>query len=317
MKYRRVGKSGLKVSEVAYGSWLTFANQVELDNAKKIINRAIELGINYFDSADAYERGKAEQLLGQILPEKKRSQYVVATKAYWPMSEHETDKGLSRKHVTDSVHASLERLKLDYVDIFYCHRYDTETPLIESLEAIEDLIKQGKILYWGTSEWTSDQIAEAHKICYEKHWHLPIINQPLYNLINRNIEKEILPKCVELGMGTANFSPLAQGVLTGKYSGKNIPSNSRGANDKQNMWMKDQINDLALLNNIDSLGDIASKYNLTIGQLSLAWILSNPGISSVITGATSIQQIEDNAGASGVLLDKIDIEKMNNLFPLL
>ncbi|MDA3811709.1 MAG: aldo/keto reductase family protein [Spirochaetaceae bacterium] len=317
MKYRKLGNSGLKVSEVAYGSWLTFANLGELEIAKEIINRAIELGINYFDSADVYEQGKAEKLLGEILPGKNRSQYVVATKAFWPMSEHETDRGLSRKHVTDSVHASLERLKLNYVDLFYCHRYDAETPLVETLEAIEDLIVQGKILYWGTSEWTADQIAVAYKICEKRNWHLPVVNQPLYNLLTRNIEKEILPKCVELGMGTANFSPLAQGVLTGKYSGKKIPQNSRGANDKQNMWMKDQINNLDLLNKVDSLGDLASKYNATISQISLAWILSNPGISSVITGATSIKQIEDNAAASDIILDKSDVQKMNQLFPVI
>jgi len=315
MKYRRLGNSGLKVSEIAYGSWLTFSNQVELEKAESIINRAIELGINYFDSADVYENGKAETLLGEILPLRNRSQYVVATKAFWPFSEHETDRGLSRKHIIDSVHQSLERLKLNYVDLFYCHRYDDETPLRETLEAIEDLIRQGKITYWGTSEWTADQIAEAHRICYERHWHLPVVNQPLYNLLTRNIEKEILPKCVELGMGTCNFSPLAQGVLTGKYSGKKIPAGSRGSNNKQNMWMKSQIEDIDLLTRVDSLGDIALKYNLSIGQLSLAWILQNPGVSSVIVGATSIRQIEDNAAASGVILDKADIEKMNSLFP--
>ncbi|MBI9099365.1 MAG: aldo/keto reductase family protein [Spirochaetaceae bacterium] len=316
MKYRRLGRSGLRVSEIAYGSWLTFANQVELEKGKKIIHQAIELGINYFDSADVYENGKAEELLGEILPERKRSQYIVATKAFWPFSEYETDRGLSRKHLTDSLQGSLDRLKLKYVDLFYCHRYDPETPLRETLEAIEDLIRQGKILYWGTSEWAASQIAEAYKICEERHWHLPVVNQPLYNLLSRNIEKEILPKCVELGMGTANFSPLAQGILTGKYSGKKIPLGTRGANDKQNMWMKSQIEDLDLLNKVDSLGEIASKYNITMGQLSLAWILQNPGISSVITGATSVKQLEENAGASGVLLDRTDIEQMNRLFPL-
>lgn len=316
MKYRRLGTSGLKISEIAYGSWLTFSNQVELEKAKTIINRALELGINYFDSADVYEKGKAEELLGKILPAKNRSQYIVATKAYWPMSQQETDKGLSRKHIIDSVNLSLERLKLTYVDLFYCHRYDEETPLRETLEAIEDLIRLGKITYWGTSEWTADQINEAYKICDEKHWHLPVVNQPQYNLLARNIEKEILPKCVELGLGTCNFSPLAQGILTGKYSGKKVPTGSRGSNNKQNMWMKSQIDDIDLLNNIDSLGNTASKYNLSIGQLSLAWILQNPGISSVIVGATSIKQIEDNAAASGVVLDKADVEKMKSLFPL-
>jgi len=316
MKYRKLGNSGLKVSEVAYGSWLTFANQVELDKGREIIKRAIELGINYFDTADAYEKGKAEELLGEILPERKRSQYVVATKAFWPQSEYETDKGLSRKHIIDSIYLSLDRLRLKYVDIFYCHRYDEETPLIETLEAIEDMIRKGKILYWGTSEWKADQIAEAYRICNERNWHLPVVNQPLYNLLSRNIEKEILPQCVELGMGTCNFSPLAQGVLTGKYSGGKIPEGTRGSNERQNMWMKDQIQDRDLLDRIDSLDKIAAKYELTIAQHSLAWILQNPGISSVIVGATSIKQLESNAGASGVSLEKSDYEKMNTLFPI-
>ncbi|MBN2510259.1 MAG: aldo/keto reductase family protein [Spirochaetales bacterium] len=315
MKYRRMGNTGLKLSEVAYGSWLTFANQVELDNARAIIERAFELGINYFDTADIYEKGKAESLLGEILPRYNRRHYVVATKTFWPMSGHETDKGLSRKHINDSIDGSLERLKMSYVDIFYCHRYDPETPLVETIEAIEDIIRQGKILYWGTSEWTADQIRDAVRICEDRGWHKPSVNQPLYNLINRNIEKSILPACVENGMGTANFSPLAQGVLTGKYSKGTIPKGSRGSNESQNMWMKDQLSDLELLGRIDSLAPMAEKYGITLAQLALAWVLKNPGITSVIIGATTVSQLEDNAAASGVVLDDPDYRKLNELFP--
>lgn len=315
MQYRRVGNSGLVVSEIAYGSWLTFANQVELDNAKSIIARAFELGVNYIDTADIYERGKAEELLGSILPSYNRRQYVVATKAFWPMTDAPTDKGLSRKHIIDSIEGSLERLKLDYVDIFYCHRFDADTPLEESIEAIEDTIRRGKITYWGTSEWTAAQIAEAVAICERRGWHKPVINQPLYNMLARGIEKEILPTSYNNGMGTANFSPLAQGVLTGKYSGGKIPAGTRGSNDKQNMWMKDQISDIELLNKVDSLGEIGKKYNLTIAQLSLAWILHRKEISSVIIGATSVKQLEDNVKASGVELDAADVEKISAMFP--
>lgn len=315
MEYRRVGNSGLKVSEIAYGSWLTFANQVELEHAKEIIQRAFELGVNYIDTADVYARGEAEKLLGQILPEYNRRHYVIATKAFWPMSDHPTDRGLSRKHIADSIQGSLDRLKLKYVDIFYCHRFDEETPLIETLEAIEDAVRQGKILYWGTSEWKAEQIRAAVSICRERGWHLPVINQPIYNLLNRNLEIDILPTTVELGMGTANFSPLAQGLLTGKYSKGKVPPGSRGSNEKLNMFMKNQLQDEELLQKIDGLGEVADRYDLNIAQLSLAWILQQPGISSVITGASSVQQLEDNVKASGITISETDMKAIDALFP--
>ena len=315
MEYRNLGNTGLMVSEIAYGSWLTFGNQVELDNAEKIIKRAFELGVNYFDTADIYKSGKAEELLGRILTKMNRRHYVVATKAFWPMSDNITDKGLSRKHIIDSIGSSLERLKLKYVDIFYCHRFDPDTPLIETLEAVEDIIRQGKAVYWGVSEWNAKQIREAYDICEDMGWHRPAVNQPLYNLLHRNIEKEILHTCTKLGMGTACFSPLSQGILTGKYSGGNIPKGSRGSNDSQNMWMKDELSNIRLLNKIDSLTAIADKYNLNIAQLSLAWLLNQPGMSSVIVGATKIEQLENNLKASGVTLKEEDLKKMDSMFP--
>jgi len=316
MEYRRIGTTGLKVSEIAYGSWLTFANQVELDKAKAIIRRAFELGINYIDTADVYMKGAAETLLGEILPGYSRRKYIVATKAFWPMSDDPTDRGLSRKHIVDSVHGSLARLKLDYVDIFYCHRFDPETPLTETIEAIVDLIRQGKVLYWGTSEWTAAQITEANRICAARGWPAPIINQPNYSLVVRNIEHSILPTSVSHGMGTANFSPLAQGILSGKYSGGKIPEGSRGANDNLNMFMKGLISDSELLARVDKLEPIAKKYSLSKAQLSLAWILQNPGISSVIVGASSVEQLESNVKASGVKLEPADVAAINELFPL-
>jgi voltage-dependent potassium channel beta subunit len=315
MEYRRVGKSGLVVSEIAYGSWLTFANQVELENAKEIIRRAFDLGINYIDTADVYAQGEAEKLLGRILPKYNRRSYVVATKAFWPMSDEVTDRGLSRKHVIDSIEGSLERLKLSYVDLFYCHRYDPETELEETVEAMDDVIRAGKAVYWGTSEWTAEQITAAVTLCEHRGWHKPVINQPLYNLLSRGIEDSVLPACVKNGMGTANFSPLAQGVLTGKYSGGRVPAGSRGADDKLNMWMKDLISDIEVLKRIDSLEPIAGKYGLSIAQLSLAWILRNPGISSVIVGASSPEQLESNVKASGVKLEDGDYKKIGEMFP--
>jgi len=315
MQYRRLGNTGLKISEITYGSWLTFGNQVELDHARALVEKAFALGINSFDTADVYKVGEAEELLGEILPKFRRSQYIVSTKAFWPMSDHPTDKGLSRKHLFDSIFASLDRLNLAYVDLFYCHRFDPETPLAETCEALNDLMRMGKILYWGTSEWSAAQIREAHELCQHKGWKVPVVNQPHYNLLGRGIEADILPTCVKLGMGTANFSPLAQGVLSGKYSQGNIPPGSRGADDRLNMWMKENLSDAEVLARVDRMKSIGAKYNLTQSQLALAWVLQNPGISSVIVGATSVQQLEENVGASGVRLESVDRTLLETLFP--
>lgn len=316
MKYRRLGRTGLKVSEIAYGSWLTFGNQVELDNAKSLLRRCFDLGINYFDTADVYNKGQAELLLGEILPSIRRPDFVVASKAFWPMTEGPNDRGLSRKHLFDSVDASLDRLKLSYLDLFYCHRWDPETPLEETVEAIEDLIRAGKILYWGVSEWEAGQIEEAWKLCERRGWHKPVVNQPYYNLLGRGIEAQILPTCARLGLGTASFSPLAQGVLTGKYSGGKIPAGSRGADERINMFMKGQITDTQLLDRVDRLGPIAKKYDFTIGQLALAFLLQRPTLSCVIIGASTLAQLEENVQASGVVLEERDIKAVEELFPL-
>ncbi len=316
MQYRKLGRTGLVVSEIAYGSWLTFGNQVELDSAKKIIQKAFDLGINYIDTADVYNRGEAENLLGQILPAKRRSEYIVATKGFWPMSDGVNDRGLSRKHIFDTVNASLERLKLSYVDLWYCHRYDTETPLSETLEAIEDLIRQGKILYWGTSEWEADQIAEAWALCEAKGWHKPVVNQPYYSLLGRKIEQRILPTCQRLGMGTASFSPLAQGILTGKYSGGVIPAGSRGADSRLNGFMKDNLTNHRVLERVDHLAVLAQKNGVTVAQIAIAALLHTPGLSSVIVGASSVAQLEENTKASGMKLSAQDLKKIDKLFPV-
>ena len=315
MKYRRVGTSGLKVSEIAYGSWLTFANQVELKKAKAIIQKAFELGINYIDTADVYENGAAETLLGQVLPDYDRATYVVATKCYFPLSAHESNKGLGRKHIIDSIHKSLRRLHLDYVDLLYCHRFDEEAPLEETLRAMNDLIARGLTTYWGVSEWSATQIEQAIVLCDRHGWAKPIINQPCYNLITRNIEKEIMPMGEKHGLGIANYCPLAQGLLTGKYSGGNIPKGSRGSNEAINVFMRNELSNIELLDRIDSLGEIATKYELTLAQLSLAWVLQNKAISCVLTGASSAEQLESNTQAAGVELDAEDMAAVEKLFP--
>lgn len=315
MQYRKLGATGLKVSEITYGSWLTFGTQVELDAAKELIERAFALGINSFDTADVYKAGEAERLLGQILPKRRRSEYILATKAFWPMSDHPTDRGLSRKHLFDSIDASLDRLHLKYVDLFYAHRFDPETPIAETCEAFDDLIRLGKILYWGTSEWSAAQIREAQTLCRAKGWHAPVVNQPYYNLLGRGIEAEILPTCLEFGMGTANFSPLAQGVLSGKYSKGAIPAGARGGDPTMNMWMKDHLSNADILDRVDRIATIAAKYRRSISQIALAWVLNNPGISSVIVGASTVAQLEENAGASGLKLEPADIAQLDMWFP--
>jgi voltage-dependent potassium channel beta subunit len=315
MEYRNLGTSGLKVSEIAYGSWITFSNQVDQKAAKDLIYHAFDLGINYIDTADVYARGEAEKFLGAVLKDADRSHYVIATKAFWPMSDHISNKGLSRKHITDSIHGSLKRLDMDYVDIFYCHRYDPETGLEETIDAIQKLIQQGKILYWGTSEWTAEQIAEAHALCRSKGWNPPTVNQPDFSLLTRKIEAAILPTTTRLGMGTASFSPLAQGVLTGKYAGGKIPQGSRGSDEKLNVFMRNRLEDKALLERVQKIADIGKKYDLSIAQTSLAWILQHEGMSSIIVGATKKDQLSENCKASGVKLSEEHMNQLNEMFP--
>lgn len=230
MQYRRLGKSGLKVSEIGLGSWLTYGATVDKEEAKKIIRRAYEAGVNFFDTANVYARGAAEVVVGEALRDFPRESYVLATKAFWPMGDGPNDRGLSRKHIMEQCHASLRRLGVDYVDLFYCHRYDPETPLEETLRALDDLVTQGKVLYVGVSEWTAAQIAEAVHLARQLNLDPIVVNQPNYSLINRRIETEIMPLCAREGIGIVPFSPLGQGILTGKYRpGEEPPPGSRGA----------------------------------------------------------------------------------------
>jgi voltage-dependent potassium channel beta subunit len=315
MEYRKLGNTGLAISTITYGSWLTFGNQMELDAAREIVEKAFALGINSFDTADVYKGGEAEKLLGQILPKRRRAEYVLATKAFWPMSDHPTDRGLSRKHLFDSVESSLERLNLRCVDLFYCHRYDPQTPLEETSEAFDDLIRQGRILYWGTSEWSAAQIREVHELCKRKGWRAPVVNQPHFNLLGRGIETEILPACRENGMGTACFSPLAQGVLSGKYSGGRVPSGSRGGNPSMNMWMKENLADTELLARVDRIAEIGRRLGATPTQVALAWVLQVPGLTSAIVGASNVAQLEENAKAADLKLEPADVALLESWFP--
>ncbi|MBP2001994.1 aryl-alcohol dehydrogenase-like predicted oxidoreductase [Paenibacillus shirakamiensis] len=299
MKYRRLGASGVKVSEISLGSWLTYGGYVERENAVKAIYTAYDQGINFFDTANVYEQGAAETLLGETIQAFPRSTYVLATKAFGKMGDGPNDKGLSRKHLTDQFHASLKRLAVDYVDIMYCHRHDPETPLYETLRTLDDLVRQGKVLYVGVSEWTPSQIAEAHAIADRYLLDRIVVNQPVYNMFNRYIEQEIIPYSERSGVGQVVFSPLAQGLLTGKYNSvTDFPQDSRAAKLE---GVRKGITESNIAK-VQQLSKIAAELNLSVGQLALAWILRQPNVSSALVGASRPEQVTQNVQASGVTI---------------
>jgi voltage-dependent potassium channel beta subunit len=312
MKYRRLGNSGLKVSEISLGSWLTYGKTVEDNTAEKTIHKAYELGINFFDSANVYERGEGERVMAGALKEYPRESYVITTKAFWPMGEGPNDRGLSRKHVIEQVNASLKRMNLDYVDIFYCHRYDQETPVEETLRAIDDLIRQGKILYAGVSEWSAAQIEEAVSVADKFLLDRIVVNQPVYNMLNRYIEKEVIPVSSKHGIGQVVFSPLAQGILTGKYKGNTIPEDSRASNDDINNFMKGMLNETTFTK-LEQLEKIAKELEITLPSLALAWILRQPNVASALIGASRPSQVEENVKAVEIELTSEVIEKIEGI----
>ncbi|NMO95078.1 aldo/keto reductase family protein [Paenibacillus lemnae] len=310
MKYRKLGRSGLKVSEISLGSWLTYGGYVERENAVQAIKTAYDLGINFFDTANVYERGAAEVLVGETLKAYPRESYVLATKAFWPMGEGPNDRGLSRKHIMEQAHASLKRLGHDYVDIFYCHRHDPETPLDETLRALDDLVRQGKVLYVGVSEWQASQIAEAMTVADRYLLDRIVVNQPIYNMFERYIEKEVMPLSERVGVGQVVFSPLAQGLLTGKYtSASDIPEDSRAAKLD---WMRKGITD-EKIEKVRQLEGIAKELDVSVGNLALAWILSKPNVASALVGASRPEQVTENAKASGVCLSADVLEKIEEI----
>ncbi|WP_449539578.1 aldo/keto reductase family protein [Ferdinandcohnia sp. Marseille-Q9671] len=314
MKYRRLGRSGLKVSEISLGSWLTFGKTVDENMATKTVHKAYELGINFFDSANVYERGEGERILASALKEFPRESYCITTKAFGPMGDGPNDRGLSRKHIMEQVHASLKRMDLEYVDVFYCHRYDHDTPVDETLRAIDDLIRQGKILYAGVSEWSAAQIQEAVAIADKYLLDRIIVNQPEYNMLHRDIEDEIIPVCEKNGISQVVYSPLAQGVLTGKYRG-GIPSGSRGANSQVNSWVKNIINGI-VSTKLDRLEEFAKELDVTLPELALSWILRQHNIASTLVGATNPEQIEANARASDLVLGFEEIKRMEEILTI-
>jgi aryl-alcohol dehydrogenase-like predicted oxidoreductase len=301
--YRRVGSSGLKVSEIGLGSWLTYGVGIEAEVAKQCVARAYDLGVNFFDTANAYGRGAAERVVGEALAGYPRESYVLATKVYFPMGDGPNDGGLSRKHVFEQCNASLRRLGADYIDLYQCHRYDDETPLDESIRALDDLVRQGKVLYVGVSDWNADQIADALSIADESGYDRIISNQPQYSMLQRRIEAEIVPLCAREGVGQVVWSPLAQGVLTGKYTrGQAPPDDSRAASSRMGGFIRHLMTD-EVLASVDRLRTVAEQADMTVAQLALAWVLREPNVASAIVGATRPAQVEENCAAAGRRLD--------------
>ncbi|WP_059104382.1 aldo/keto reductase family protein [Shouchella shacheensis] len=311
MEYRHLGSTGVKVSEISLGSWLTYGGYVEKDAAMQSIHKAYELGINFFDTANVYMRGEAEKVVGEALREYPRESYVLTTKVFNPMGEGPNDRGLSRKHIMEQCHASLQRLGLDYVDLYYCHRYDPTTPLDETLRALDDLVRQGKVLYIGVSEWSPAQIAEALHIADKRLLDRLVVNQPVYNMLNRYIEKEIIPQGEQHGIGQVVFSPLAQGVLSGKYKkGADIPANSRAAENYK--VISRFLNDDSL-DRVAELQQVAQKEQLSLSQLAIAWILRQDNVSSALIGASRPEQVEENVKASGVKLSEETLKQVETI----
>lgn len=299
MEYRRLGKSGLKVSEFSYGSWVTFAKQVDVAPAKEMLQAAYDAGINFFDNAEGYEQGRSELVMGQAIQELgwSRDSYIVSSKVFWGGNKP-TQRGLSAKHVTEACHAALKRLRVDHLDLYFCHRPDIDTPIEETVRAMHNLIVQGKVLYWGTSEWSGQQITEAHLVARANGLTPPTMEQPQYNLFERDkVERDYLP-VYELGLGTTIWSPLASGLLTGKYN-NGIPNDAR-ANLPGYEWLRDAFTSEAGQSKIEkarALAKVAEAAGLSLTELSLLWCLRNRHVSTVILGASRISQLKDNMAA--------------------
>lgn len=298
MEYRRLGYYGLKISELSLGAWVTFGGQVGEEVARECIMAAYEAGVNFFDNADVYASGNAEIVMGQVIKDLKRTDLVISSKVFWPTGPGPNDRGLSRKHIMESCHTSLKRLGVDYLDLYFCHRYDPETPVEEVVRAMDDLVHQGKVLYWGTSEWRGGQI--AHAVGLARQWGLypPAVEQPQYNMFTRNIvEVELVEAAQQHGVGLVVWSPLASGILTGKYN-EGFPADSRMA-DPNYEWLRQFVTPDKIAK-VKALTEIAGDLGVNVSQLALGWLLRLPEVSSVITGASRVSQVHENLKAAEV-----------------
>ncbi len=296
MHYRRLGRSGLKVSEISLGAWVTFGTQIDQNIASNLIHAAYDQGINFFDNADVYANGQAEIIMGKAIRDLPREALVISSKVFWPTMPGPNGRGLSRKHVVESLHASLKRLELDYLDLYFCHRFDPDTPVEEVVYTMDTLIRQGKILYWGTSEWEAAQIVQAYGVAQRYNLAPPTMEQPQYNMFHRKrVEIELSPICKEFGLGLTTWSPLYFGILSGKYN-EGIPEGSRASLEDM-AWIRDRITPdrIAIVRQLTSL---AQELGVTTAQLAIAWLLRRKEVSSVITGATRLEQLDENLGAA-------------------
>ena len=316
MHYRQLGRAGVKVSTIGLGSYLTIGDAIDEQTARDTVNKAVELGINFIDTANAYKRGEAEQMLSKLLKDQRRSDLVVATKVYAPMGDGPNDSGLSAKHIFEQCDASLQRLNMDYVDLYQCHRPDGTVPVEETVQAMGDLIRRGKVLYWGVSEWPAWRIMEANAWCDRLNIPRAVSNQPRYNMLYRAPEAELFQYCRYQGIGNVVFSPLAHGVLTGKYEpGQPPPAGTRAASEQHNKVMMNLYWHDDYLKRAQELPRLAGDLNCTPAQLSLAWILRRGEVSSAIIGASKVQQVEDNAAAANVQLTDDVCQRLDELFP--
>jgi len=299
MNYRHLGKAGLRVSELSFGSWVTFQNQVDVDAAVEMMSAAYDAGVNFFDNAEAYKHGQSEEIMGEALKRLgwRRGSYLVSTKLFWGLHDNVNEKDtLNRKYLLEAIDASLERMDLDYIDLLYCHRSDPTTPIEETVWAMHNIIERGKALYWGTSEWEAAEILEAIDVAERHHLHKPIVEQPVFNLFERHrFAPEYDAVYKEHGYGSTTWSPLASGLLTGKYQG-GIPKDSRGA-VKGMEWLQDKLTDAERLAKVAALEPLAKDMGASLAQFSLAWCLQNPHVSSVITGASRVEQVHENMKA--------------------
>lgn len=314
MKHRYLGNSGLKISEIAYGNWLTHGSQVENEAATACVHAALDAGITTFDTADVYANTVAESVLGEALKGQRRESLEVFTKVYWPTGpKGPNDVGLSRKHIMESINASLTRLGTDYVDLYQAHRFDTETPLEETMQAFADVVRQGKALYIGVSEWTADQIRAGHALAKDLGVQL-ISSQPQYSMLWRVIEEQVVPTSRELGVSQIVWSPIAQGVLTGKYRpGEQPPAGSRATDDKGGAQMIGRFMDDDVLTAVQGLRPIAEELDLSMAQLAVAWVLQNDNVAAAIIGASRPEQVHENVAASGVELDAAVLARIDSV----
>lgn len=320
MYYRRMGRTGLKLSAVSLGAWVTFGNQIDDKTAGEILHAAYDQGVNFFDNADVYADGKAETVMGAAIRGLPREALVISSKVFWPTMPGPNGRGLSRKHILELCHASLERLGTKYLDLYFCHRFDPETPIEEVVRAMNDLVDQGKVLYWGTSEWRAGQIAQAVGLARQANLYPPAVEQPHYNMFNRRtVEDEIVPVADDLGLGLVTFSPLRSGLLSGKYNA-GVPTGTRlGLKDYE--WLREILNP-ADLEKTRQLAAVAQDLGVTLPRMAIAWLLRLPQVSSVITGATSVAHVHENLGAIEVVekltpevLERVEAILQNNPRP--